>query len=623
MIINNILFKKYGKFTNREFTFSPRLNIIFGKNETGKSTLATALKTFFYTDLGSKNKYKKTYIPLMEDKGAFDVNFVTDKGEALKSLVTLGKTNGKTLVKTVNTGNGEELNGDFSRLGEHFFNISEEMFDSVCYIRDLQSVDKLIANKSDVHDALSKTESGPVDIDLSGVLKEIKDELLEYKRPTPTGKIYPVEKRIEEIDRIISDIEDIKEAVEGTKEEIDSLVAEEKQLSEEFKDFEGKEKQLKEYTEYENARAQTELLEEIKKDEELKEKLKPHFTPIDEDDLERIRQLEASKKTEKNLSSHLILTAAVFVCGLMLGLLSPLLSASALLSAVPLLLYFKGKKFNDKLKEEKEEYTKLISKYSINGFEHYLKLKEDALGRLNEIKLIEQRIEFNKKRISQFNPEALKTEIPKPDFNEAWVTESLKRIQERLYEIKTLIASKNEKVSGAFNNLPDISELTEEKKELTEKLTALKYEEQIATDCYNILNITNNSFKASYIPYLNREVADILEKVLGNIDYFNIKDDLTCEIRKTDALTPLPKENFSNGTDALIYFAIRLAMYKLISGEEKIPLILDDCFLELDSERFGAILKYISENITSQIFYFTSSERIFNLTLANSTINRL
>ena len=105
------------------------------------------------------------------------MDFTTDKKDELKSFVNLGKTNAKTLIKTVNTSNGEELNGDFSKLGEYFFSLSEEMFDSVCFIKDLQSVDKLIANKNDVHDTLSKTKSNLVDIDLSEVLKKIKDEI--------------------------------------------------------------------------------------------------------------------------------------------------------------------------------------------------------------------------------------------------------------------------------------------------------------------------------------------------------------------------------------------------------------------------------------------------------------
>ena len=624
MIINKLLFKKYGKFENKEFTFSPRINIFFGKNESGKSTIATALKTFFYTDLSSKSKYKKTFIPFSSDKGAFDVDFTTDKKDELKSFVNLGKTNAKTLIKTVNTSKGEELNGDFSKLGEYFFSLSEEMFDSVCFIKDLQSVDKLITNKNDVHDTLSKTKSNLVDIDLSDVLKKIKDEILEYKRPTATGRIYPFEKRLEEIEKNISDIEDIKDAITGIKEEISCLKEEEAKLSEELKELESKESHIKKYAEFENAKAQTELIKEIEQDENLLKEIKVDFISISEADTEKIRYFENSANKEKNIKPLMLSGIAVFIIGLILMFIKPIFLLTALLSAFPFFLYFKGKKHNEDLKNVKKEYNELLLKYNIDNFDHYLKLKEEALNKQSEIKLIKQRLEFSKGKVKKFNPEILKDTLIKPDFSEEWVSESLKRTKERLYEVKALIASKTEKATGAFNNMPDFQELKEEKRDLTLKIEALRTQEQIAEDCYNILNITNNSFKASYIPYLNKEVFEILNRVLGeNVDYFNIKDDLTCEIRKTESMSIIPKENFSKGTDSLIYFAIRLAIYKLIAKEEKIPLILDDCFLELDEERFIRIFEYLDEFMDSQIFYFTSSERILNLTLANSTINRL
>ncbi len=624
MIINKLLFKKYGKFENREFNFTPGINIFFGKNESGKSTIATALKTFFYTDLNSKGKYKRSFIPLSSDKGAFDVDFSTDKKEEFKSLVTLGKTNSKTLVKTVNRLSGEELNGDFSKLGEYFFSVTEEMFDSVCYIKDLQSMDNLITYKSDVHDKLSQAGNNLVDIDLSGVLKKIKDEILEYKRQSATGKIFPFTKRLEEIEETISDLEDIRESLTGIKEDIACLKEEETLLEAQLKELAEKEKVLKKYAEYENATAQSEILKEIEKDEKLLAETRDDFTPVSDIDFTILKSFEGSKEKEKNARGYFIAGISFLLLGLILSFIHPALLLTALFSAFPFCLYIRANKFNKIYKIKEKEYEGLLLKYNIKSLDHYLSLKDESLKKQSEKMLIKQRLEFNRGRVKEFNPELLKIIIKKPDFTEEWVSESIKRTKERLFEIKNLLAEKIQKELNAFNNMPDFDELIREKRDLVEKIEKLKTEERIADDCYKILNITNNSFKASYIPYLNREVLEILNKVFEeSIDYFSIKDDLTCEIRKSDSLYPLPKENFSNGTCGLIYFAIRLAIYKLIVKEEKIPLILDDCFLELDEERFNGILKYLSENIDSQIIYFTSSERILNLTLANSTINRL
>ena len=96
MLIDKLYLKKFGKFENKEIDFSSRLNIFMGKNEAGKSTISTALKTFFYTELNGGGKYKKNYIPLGEEKGLFDVSFTLSDQSKLKGLVTLGKTNAKT-----------------------------------------------------------------------------------------------------------------------------------------------------------------------------------------------------------------------------------------------------------------------------------------------------------------------------------------------------------------------------------------------------------------------------------------------------------------------------------------------------------------------------------------------
>ena len=167
MIIKNLFLKKFGKFENKEFEFSPKFNIFYGKNESGKSTIATSLKALFYTDLTGKGKFKKNYVPLTEDKGYFDVDYSLDNGTNLKSLVTFGKTNGKTLVKTINEDTGDSLSINGAQLGEHFFGVSEEMFDSVYYIRDLSEISGMTKNKADVHDALSKTENNIIDIVLA------------------------------------------------------------------------------------------------------------------------------------------------------------------------------------------------------------------------------------------------------------------------------------------------------------------------------------------------------------------------------------------------------------------------------------------------------------------------
>ena len=56
MIINSINLKNFRKFKDNEFAFTPGLNIVFGPNESGKSTLISAILFGLFGDATSRHK---------------------------------------------------------------------------------------------------------------------------------------------------------------------------------------------------------------------------------------------------------------------------------------------------------------------------------------------------------------------------------------------------------------------------------------------------------------------------------------------------------------------------------------------------------------------------------------
>ena len=624
MIINKLFLKKYGKFENKEFLFSPNLNIFMGKNESGKSTISTALKTLFYADLNGKGKYKKNFIPLNETKGSFDADYTLDSKVNLKSLVTLGKTNAKTLIKTINSDTGETYNLESINIGEDFFNISEEMFDSVCYIKDTEQIANIMHNKEYVHDTLSKNENNIIDIDLSDVLKEIKDEILLFERKTQSGKIYPLSVRLKEVEEALYNLTEIKESLKSTKEKKEQLIKNEQAFKEQLKDIEKKEEYILKYKEYKNAKEQVNIRKEIESLKEKAQKSKISFNEIPPSDLEKLKAFENFNFNRKNTLFSLISGIGIIVLSFVLSFINLYLGFLSLIGAYLLIDFYRKNKTNEIIKNKKEEYTYLLNKYNITSVDEYIRQKEDFLKNEGDNNLIKQRIEFLTLSLKDYNESILNHYFEEPSYTLESLQKEKENIKKELFDTTILINTLSEQEKNAFNNMPHYNLLILEKEELMDKIDKLKEEAKIATDCYNILNITSNSFKSSYIPYLNCEVKNILNEIFDeNVDYFNINDDLSCELRRENNTDIIPKENFSKGTNGLIYFALRLSIYKLISENEKIPLILDDCFLDFDDERYEKIIKYIEKNVNSQIFYFTSHERIFNLTLANSTINRL
>ena len=73
MKINKIKINSYGKLKNKEINLENNLNIIYGKNESGKSTLLKFILNIFYG--ASKNKKGKDISDFEKYKPWIQKNF--------------------------------------------------------------------------------------------------------------------------------------------------------------------------------------------------------------------------------------------------------------------------------------------------------------------------------------------------------------------------------------------------------------------------------------------------------------------------------------------------------------------------------------------------------------------
>ena len=626
MIINKLNLRSFGKFNNKIIDFGDRINIVYGENEAGKSTVSTALKTYFYSELSLKKKYKKNCIPIGENSATFDVTSTLDSGEVIESYVTLGKTNAKSIVKTVKKPLDEPFNTADLPLGEYLFNLDEDMFDSVFYIKDLESYSNINTNSSTVSEELSKNNSSTViDVDVSKVLEDIKNELNAFARKTPTGKIFPYEERLKEINSELLNLNRINEGIEETKQEIirfkSNLEKKEKELSE----IKEKENYLLKYQKYTEAKTQLELREKISKLEKELENCTFEEIEIEKEELEFLEKYSYTDFSKlKPKKSMFILSALLFI----LGAVGSVFYLPALISFVlPLVTLVVGLKQNKEIKKSasiKNKLDDILSTYKIESYSHYLKKKSEQDKKAYEYEHLKKEISALKENLKDFSSEYAEIYLDKPSFDAYTLKRDYECLCEDISALKIEIAKSEEKEKSAFNNLPDLTSLNEEKQILTDKLNRLYNEAQIAKDAYDILNITAKSFKASYIPYLNEKVKEITNDILsGGIDYLSLRDDLTIEIRMADEANIKGSEFLSHGMGDLINFALRIAIYSLLCDNYNIPLILDDCFIELDDIRFEKIMKYLDNSFKNQVIYFTAHKRIFNLNFENATLIKL
>ena len=136
MKIKNIKINNYGNLENKEINLKNKINIIYGKNESGKSTLLNYIKNIFYGI--SKNKsgkdisdYEK-YKPWGKIDYSGKLKYELDNGEEFEIFRDFTKKNPKIF-----DGNMEDVTNQFNIVkkdGVQFFydqtNVDETMFTS-------------------------------------------------------------------------------------------------------------------------------------------------------------------------------------------------------------------------------------------------------------------------------------------------------------------------------------------------------------------------------------------------------------------------------------------------------------------------------------------------------------
>ena len=136
MKIKKIKINNYGNLENKEINLEKNINIIYGKNESGKSTLLNYIKNIFYGISKNKNgkeisDYEK-YKPWGKDDFSGKLKYELDNGEEFEIFRDFNKKNPKIFNKDL-----EEVSKDFNIVkkdGVQFFydqtNVDETMFTS-------------------------------------------------------------------------------------------------------------------------------------------------------------------------------------------------------------------------------------------------------------------------------------------------------------------------------------------------------------------------------------------------------------------------------------------------------------------------------------------------------------
>ena len=158
-----------------------------------------------------------------------------------------------------------------------------------------------------------------------------------------------------------------------------------------------------------------------------------------------------------------------------------------------------------------------------------------------------------------------------------------------------------------FRGMRDPEDLRREIKLLKERIVAKQAFYDAASTAYDVLSESLIEARKTFGSALENETLKNLKSITrGAYGTVNISSDFDVSAEKSDVFGTHEAEYLSRGTKDQIYLSLRLAVSKLITDREPLPVILDDALSQYDDGRFLSALKFLSDySADTQIMLFT------------------
>lgn len=624
MKIKNIKINSFGKINNKEYDFSEKINLIYGKNEAGKSTLLKFIQNIFYGT--SKNKKGKSfsdydlYKPWGEGDFSGKLKYKLDSGEEFEVYREFGKKNPKIYNENL-----EDISKQFNidkNTGSEFF-FEQTKVDEFMFLSSIVSMQQEVKlNKQDQNIYIQKIANlaGTGDDNISykkAIDKLNKKQLDEIGTDRSQGKPINLSiNKINEYENEIKELEDYKQKQYIIENEINKL-------NNEIENEKLKEKYLKELKEIkEKEKIENEKLNLNKKiieknEESIKEK-KQNLNSL-------LNQKEKNNKNNINKlkMNNKIYFIIIFIF-IILNIISIILIKNIILTLILLIpvigtiLYYFIKRNN--IKKENKKNIEKINKinYELNEKINYTENEINLLEKNNqeqkeEIEKINKKInseiniekqKIKNKYIYKINNDELNILFNCIDFNE--VIDNIQNLtRQKELSLNTLQLNRKNIIEN-LEDLVNIEELLEIEKQNYEELKQKNDKINIARI---LLRKAYEKMKNSVTPKFTSNLSENIMKISnGKYKKVTVNDEegIIVELPSGEYVSA---EKLSGGTIEQLYLSLRLSMAKEIS-DENMPIILDESFAYYDDERLENTLKFLIDNFKeNQIILFTCTGR--------------
>lgn len=623
MKIDKLKINTYGKLKEKEIEFTDGINIIYGKNEAGKSTLLSFIINCFYGI--SKNKNGKDisdfekYTPWVGEEFSGKLEYELDNQQKFEIFRDFKKKNPKILNE-----NKEDISKEFNidkNKGNEFFyeqtKVDEALFSSTIFVN--QQEVKLGKQEQNI---LIQKIANLVGTGEDNVSFKRAIDRIDRRKLDEIGTERSREKPINLISKDIAKLEGEKqelEKYENLKYEIEENKI---NLCKEIETIENENRFLKEIKLLnENEKIEKEKINlKINLKNENNEKINLTKNKINEINLNNKNIFEKNKKInlEKNKLNKKIIIMILFI--IFINILQFILIKNKyfnyiFLLTVPMVLIFyiflKNKIKNKEL-NIKNNIEKINSE--INNLNHEINLLENNNIKLeNEINELKNnfilKINLEKEKIKNNYLGKIEKEKINYFLNLNNINSEIQSLENELNNKKIELHTLELDNKNIEPKLENLSNIVEKLVDNNEKMVNLKKLEKSMNLAREVLNKSYEKMKNTVTPKFTEELSKTISKIT-NGKYTNVRfNDSTGLMVELENGNYMSAARLSIGTIDQLYLSLRLAMVEELS-EEKMPIILDEAFAFYDTERLKNILEYMAQRFNNhQVMIFTCTNR--------------
>ena len=584
----------FGKFHDRTISFEDGINIIYGKNEAGKSTLHTFIRGMLFgiergRGRAAKNDTYSKFEP-WENSGTYEGWLRLERNGTIYRIERRFRKDNKSL-KIINETRGREEEPTKAFLDEVLGGLNETTYNNTISIGQLKSAteDGMIGELKNYIANMNTT--GNISLNITKATAFLRNQ----KRTLEAGLVPDASR---EYTALLAEIRNVESEIAAPQYE--------NQLSS-YQTMRNQVKNIIEGTQIEKTALDEKIqnAKRILEDNQFSDQNSVNsYADQCEDYYENFLTAKAESNKKSRKFFRLLAYLLAVVCAGAAAYLEltyptqyfPIAVACGGAAVIWMIL---GIVLNNRLKRERTIME-----------ENHDKLAEILRKTLGDSTISDAAMDAFQKKMDEFSE--LCTVVSQSEQAAKKLMEDINSLREKQNNCSEMIEQqqrtqwelekKLEHLNHCKTRAINLKRILAENDKIREEITAIELAQETMTDL-------SSSIRDSFGLYLNKEASRLVNGITGGIyDSMSIDENLNVFLNTKRKLVPI--EQVSSGTMDQVYLALRLAAAKLLQGDgDPFPLIFDDSFTQYDDERLRTALKWMAEAYGGQMLIFTCHKR--------------